>query len=46
MDVHISAPGYLKEGRSHFTEVMEEYKEESNRDNAKKKPTNLEEKAK
>lgn len=39
LDVHISAPGYLDKGRPRFTEITEEYEEESNRDNAKKEPT-------
>ncbi len=45
LDIYISAPGYLEEGRPRFTEVMEEYKEESNRDDAEEEPTDSEEEA-
>ncbi len=41
LDVHLSAPGYLEEGRPCFNEVTEEYKEESNRDDVKEEPTDL-----
>ncbi len=43
LDVYISAPDYLEERKSCFTEVTEEYKEESNRDKVKEEPINLEE---
>ncbi len=35
--------GYLEEGRPHFTEVMEEYEKESNRDNVEEEPIDSEE---
>ncbi len=43
LDVHISAPGYLEERRLRFTEVPEQYKEESNKDDVEKEPTDSEE---
>ncbi len=42
LDIYISALGYLEEGRSRFSEITEEYEEESNRDNVEEEPTDLE----
>lgn len=45
LDIYISVPSYLEERKPCFTEIMEEYKEESNKNNVEEEHTDLEKEA-